>query len=215
MKIRIIPILGLFLVLGSFAVAFYFYPQMPDEMISHWNAQGEPDGYMSKCGAIFLMPLISVFLFLLFLVLPKIDPLKENIKKFRKYYELFIFIILLFLFYIYILSILLNSGFQFDLGRYMVPAMGLLFLFIGFLLEKAERNWFIGLRTPWTLSDERVWKETHKLGAKLFKISALIAFLGIIFPSHMLWFVLAPVLLSSIITLVYSYSLFQKLQDKS
>ncbi len=74
------------IILLSFAVGAYFYPQMPDRVVSHWNAGGEADGYMSRFWGLFLMPIISAVMVMLFLIIPKIDPLKENVKKFRKYF---------------------------------------------------------------------------------------------------------------------------------
>jgi len=67
------------------------------------------------------------------------------------------------------------------MGQMMVPALGILFYYCGILIENAKRNWFIGIRTPWTLSNEKVWERTHKIGGKLFKIAGLIAFLWYFF----------------------------------
>ena len=194
----------------SFIIGIYLYPQMPEEMASHWNTQGEVDDYLSKFWGLFLMPVISIGLFLLFTLIPKVDPLKENIKKFRKYFDAFIILIIVFLFYIYLLSIFWNLGFRFNMGRLMLPALGILFYYCGILVENAKRNWFIGIRTPWTLSNEKVWEKTHKIGAKLFKIAGLIAFIGILFPNYAFFFVLIPMLLFSVYTIVYSYFEYRK-----
>jgi len=180
----------LLIILASFIAAIYLYPQMPDEMASHWNFKGEVDDYLPKFWGLFLMPIISLGLFLLFLLIPKIDPLKANIEKFRKYFDGFIVLIIVFLFYIYFLSIAWNLGKRFDMGQMMVPALGILFYYCGILVENAKRNWFIGIRTPWTLSNEKVWERTHKIGGKLFKISGVIAFLGIVLPKYAVFFVL-------------------------
>ncbi|MCK5176311.1 MAG: SdpI family protein, partial [Candidatus Aenigmarchaeota archaeon] len=148
------------ILLLSFAIGIYIYPQMPDKMASHWNAQGQVDGYMSKFWGVFLMPTISVGLLLLFLLIPKIDPLKANIEKFRKYYDDFIVMMIAFLFYVYLLTLVWNSGFVFNMTQFLTPASGLMFYYIGILTQNAKRNWFIGIRTPWTLSSENVWNKT-------------------------------------------------------
>jgi len=88
---------------------------MPDEMASHWNFKGEVDDYLPKFWGLFLMPIISLGLFLLFLLIPKIDPLKANIEKFRKYFDGFMVLMMVFLFYIYLLSIIWNLGKRFDM----------------------------------------------------------------------------------------------------
>ena len=200
----------LFMILLSFLIAIYFYPQMPEKIASHWNSQGQVNGYMSKFWGLFLMPFISIALFLLFIIIPKIDPLKKNIEKFRKYFDLLIIFIFIFLFYIYTLTILWNLGITFNMTLAMVPALGILFYFVGIVTEKAKRNWFIGIRTPWTLSSDIVWNKTHKIGGKLFKIAALIAFSGLFFPKYAILLVIVPVILVALYTIVYSYFEYKK-----
>lgn len=198
------------IILLSFIIAIYIYPQMPNKMASHWNAKGEVDDYMSKFWGTFLMPIVSLGLFLLFLLIPKIDPLKKNIQKFRGYFDTFIVIIIAFLFYIYLLTILWNLDYRFDMTLMMVPALAALFYYLGILMENAKRNWFIGIRTPWTLSSDKVWEKTHKLGAKLFKISAIIALIGLLFKNYALLFVIIPIIFSALYAVVYSYFEYQK-----
>ena len=203
-------IIIIIVILISFVIGIYFYSQFPDRIASHWNIKGEVDGYMSKCWGLFLMPIILLGLWLLFLLIPRIDSLKKNIEKFRKYFDVFIVLITLFLFYIYLLAIAWNTGMRFDMGRAMVPAMGILFYYIGVLLKHAKRNWFIGIRTPWTLSSDKVWEKTHEIAGKFFKIAGVIALLGIFFPQWVFLIVVAPVLLFVIYIFVYSYFLYQK-----
>ena len=204
-KIIILGIISL-----SFIIAIYLYPQMPEKMASHWNAQGQVDGYVSKFWGLFLIPIISIGLFLLFILIPKIDPLKENIEKFRKYFDGFIVLIIIFLFYIYLLTVFWNIGIRFNMAQLMMPALGMLFYYCGILVENAKRNWFIGIRTPWTLSSEVVWDKTHKIGGKLFKLAGVVAFLGIAFPRHAIFFVIIPVISVAVYTIIYSYFEYQK-----
>ena len=183
---------------------------MPNQMASHWNIRSEVDSYMPKSWALFLMPIISVGILVSFILIPKIDPLKNNIKKFRKHFDGFILLIVLYLLYIHCLTLIWNMGVRFNMGQAMVPAMAVLFYYIGVLLENSKRNWFVGIRTPWTLSSEKVWDKTHKIGGKLFKISGTIVLLGILFPESGTWFILVPVLATVIYTLVYSYFEYKK-----
>jgi len=119
-------------------------------------------------------------------------------------------LIILFLFYLYLLTILWNFGNKFSMNQVLSPAFGILFFYCGILIEKVKRNWFIGIKTPWTLSNEKVWDKTHQLGGKLFKIVGIIAFLGIIFPNYTFFLILFPVIAVSIYTVVYSYFEYQK-----
>lgn len=203
-------IITIFIVIASFAVGVYFFPQMPEKMASHWNAQGEVNGYMSKFWGLFLMPIISVAMLLLFVLIPRIDPLKSNIDKFRKYFDWFIILIFLFIFYIYALSIFWNLGKKIDMNISMSPAFGILFYYCGVLIANAKRNWFIGIRTPWTISSETVWDKTHKIGGKLFKICGIVALVGIVVPKYSFLFILIPVITFSIYLFAYSYFEYKK-----
>ena len=109
-------------ILLSFLIGLYFYPQMPETVASHWNARGEADGYMPKFWGLFLLPLISLGLLLLLVLIPKIDPLKANIETFRKYYDGFVVLMMAFLFYLYLLTVLWNIDIRFDMLRALAPA---------------------------------------------------------------------------------------------
>ena len=203
-----IAIIGIILIF--FVVAGYFYPQMPERMASHWNASGQADVYTSKFWGLFLMPFISIGLSLLLVLIPRIDPLKANIEKFKKYYYNFVILMVLFFFYVYLLTIFWNLGIRFNMTQLLSPAIGVLFYFCGILVEKAKRNYFIGIRTPWTLSNENVWNKTHLIGGKLFKASGVIAVLGAFFPDYAILFMLIPVILLTFFTIIYSYWEYQR-----
>jgi len=203
-----ITILGIILI--SFIIGIYFYAQMPSMMASHWNAKGQVDGYVSKFWGVFLMPIILIGLLFLFMLIPRIDPLKENIKKFRKYFDIFIVLITIFLFYIYCLTLFWNIGRRFDMGIFIMPTIGIIFYYSGILMENAKRNWFIGIRTPWTLSSENVWDKTHKVGSKLFKIAGVISFIGILFSQYAIFLVLISAISASIYLIIYSYLEYKK-----
>jgi len=106
--------------------------------------------------------------------------------------------------------ILWNLGIRISPNVIAPIGIGILFFYIGILCENAKRNWFIGIRTPWTLSSERVWEKTHKIGGKLFKIAGVIAFFGVFFQSYALFFILVPVISVAAYTIIYSYFEYQK-----
>jgi len=203
-------LIALGIIILSFLIGMYFYDKFPDKVASHWNSQGQVDGYMSKFWGLFLMPIISVGMLILFIIIPKIDPLKKNIQQFRKYFDNFIILIFIFLFYIYILTIVWNLGIRFDMVLVLVPAFGLILYYSGVLMQNAKRNWFIGIRTPWTLSSDEVWNKTHKLGARLFKICGIITLFGLVFQEIAIWLLLAPIILVTIYIYVYSYFEYRK-----
>jgi len=212
MKTRLTTILVLILIIGATTAGALIWNQLPDQMASHWNVNDQIDGYMSKFWGVFTMPLITLGMFVLFLVVPNIDPLKANISEFRESFNLFIVFIVGFMVYIHVLTLRWNLGYtNLGIGKAMLPAMGLLFIVIGSLLRKAKRNFFIGIRTPWTLSSDTVWNKTHQLGAVLFMTSGVLALIGGFFSSTTaLWLLFVPLIGSTIFLLVYSYVLYQR-----
>jgi len=209
MKISEIAVLAAIVL--SVAVGAYLYPQMPDMVASHWDAAGNVNSYMPKFWGLFLMPLVALAMFALLVFIPRIDPLKANIEKFRGYFDGFIVLMTLFLLYVHAISMLWNLGVAVNMNRIMPPALGALLFYCGILIEKAKRNWFIGIRTPWTLSNETVWNKTHKLGARLFKGCALFSVLGLAFQQYAIWIILIPVVASALYLVVYSYVEFKKI----
>ena len=185
---------------------------LPDPMASHWGINDQVNGTMPKFWGVFLMPLISLGLFLLFLLIPAIDPLKANIAKFRDTFNLFIAFMVLFLIYVQGLTLAWNLGFtNFKMSTSLMPALGLLFILVGFMIRKAKRNFFIGIRTPWTLSNDKVWDETHRVGSWLFMGSGVLAIIGSFFGGMTaFWFLFAPLIGSAIFLVIYSYLLYQQ-----
>jgi uncharacterized membrane protein len=200
------------LIIFATLVGIALWPRLPDPMASHWDVNDQVNGYMSKFWGVFLMPLMTTGLFLFFLAIPKIDPLRANIAAFRDAFNLFIVLFVGFMAYIYFLTLLWNLGYTgFNMSEAILPALGILYLFIGYILRKAKRNFFIGIRTPWTLSSDTVWDETHRVGSVLFMIAGALAFLGaFVGRTAAIWFVMVPILVSVLITLGYSYILYQR-----
>ncbi len=198
------------LVLFSFILSIYFSPQVPERMATHWNSQGEVNGYMSKLWGLFFTPVVITGIAILFLAIPRIDPKKENIEKFRKYYDGFIVLFISFMVIVHLQILLWNIGIQISPNIVIPAGTGLLFYYIGILMENADRNWFIGIRTPWTLSSDRVWKKTNQLGGKLFKLAGITAIFGAFFSKFAVFFIIVPALLVAGFTVVYSYIEYQK-----
>ena len=212
MSTRTTIIIVLLMIVGATLAGLLLWNRLPDPMASHWNINDQVDGYMSKFWGVFLLPLISLGMLVLFLVIPSIDPLKANIAQFRETFNLFIVLIAGFMIYLYGLTLAWSLGYtNFNMSGAMLPAIGLLLVFVGFMLRHAKRNFFIGIRTPWTLSSDSVWNETHRLGAALFMISGILAFIGGFFGGMTaFWLMFVPLIGSTIFLVAYSYILYRR-----
>ena len=210
MRMRtVLLILGVLSIL-SLGIGVLAYPYLPQQVASHWNAQGQVNGYSSRLVGIALMPAILIGISLLLLFIPEIDPLKANIQLFRTEYNGFIAVFALFMFYIHALTVAINLGLAVDMTQLMFPAFGLLIFYMGLLLGKAHRNYFIGIRTPWTLNSDMVWNKTHQLGSKLFEVAGAITLVGVFFPVYAVYIFIGTTLGTAIITTVYSYFAFRQ-----
>jgi len=210
MPIRRSEIIALSISLAAVLVGLWVYPQLPERVASHWNITGQVDGSISKFWGAFLMPVVMLTIFLIFLIIPKIDPRRANIEKFRRYFDWFIIALFVFFFYVYCLTLAWNLGAHFNFTPFFLPALSTLFYFVGIMTEKTESNWTIGIRTPWTLSSETVWRKTHQLAGQLFKASAFISLLGLLAGQYAFWFLIGPIFISAAYSIIYSYFAFRK-----
>lgn len=205
---RLVIVLAL---VGAFAVAIWAYPHLPARVPSHWNAAGEVDGYTSRAFGAFGLPIIMLGLGMLLLFLPRIDPLRKNIETFLTEYHVFVAVFELFFLALYIQTILWALGTEISINVAVSIGCGLLFLCVGWMIGRAKRNFFIGIRTPWTLMNDEVWDRTHALGSKLFYAAGALTLLGALVPDYAVWILLVSTLLAAGISVVYSYVIYQRL----
>lgn len=201
------------LIILMFVVSLYLYPKMPERMPTHWNAAGEVDSYGNRFVGLFLMPIFLVVIYLLFLIIPIIEVYQENFKKFKNYFYGFKIVLILFFIVIYITTLLPNFGINVNMGLVMIPALAVLFFYIGYMLKFTKRNYFVGIRTPWALANEKVWDKTHQLGSKLFMLLAFIMLSAIFFPKQFIWFILVPLIALILFLFIYSYLEYKKEVD--
>jgi len=211
-KTEFLPIL---LVLFAILASFYFYPRFPDKVPIHWNIAGEVDNYGSRTTGAFLFPAIILGMYLLFLVLPYIDPKKKRYEQFRKVYHVFKNVLVFFMVALYFITSLNALGYQIPVGLWTPILVGLLFIIIGNYMGKIKSNWFIGIRTPWTLSSEEVWNKTHRFGGKVFILGGILMMSMYLLPAR-LQLILFVFIISFILlgTIGYSYILYRKENKK-
>jgi uncharacterized membrane protein len=200
---------GLLVVLSAVMSALAF-PEMPAEVATHWNAAGEADGQTPKLVALALFPALSAGMLALFAFLPRIDPLGENVAAFREEYDTFVVLLIAFLTYVHGLVLAANAGYEFEMLQTLAPAIGALYYYVGVLTAHAEQNWFVGIRTPWTISNEEVWNRTHERAAPLFKLAGVAAVSGALVPNYAELLVVAPVVAVALYGTVYSYVAYRQ-----
>lgn len=188
------------------------YPGLSTVMATHGNAVGQVGGFAMKSCNVFLFPLVLGFLFLIWLLIPAIEPLKKNLRAFRSSYNGFWLVLSVFVFYTFTLTIGQNTGSEFNFIQAFAPAIALLFAAVAVLLGHTKRNYFIGVRTPWTLTSDRVWNRTNVLASHLFNFCAVWALAGVIYPEYFVLYTCVPLMLTVIVTVVYSYIEYKREQ---
>ena len=189
------------------AFSLWALPQLPDKVATHWGLDGQPDGWSSARFGALLLPGVMVLMSALFAVLPSIDPLKKNYAFHGSVYFLFVNVIVAFMGVVHLLVLGSALGWPVDMRRVLPILIGALFVFIGRLLPRIQPNWFMGIRTPWTLSSEQVWRKTHEVGATCFTAAGVgIMLIGLFAPGGMATkLMLAAILLGAFWPVVYSY----------
>lgn len=200
------------ILLASLGLAVLAYPHLPEQVVSHWGMNNEPNGYSGRLFMSMLAPCVIIAMYIMRIIVLKIDPLAKNIHDFDRSYELIWLTMILFMFYIQILTTVWNIGHEFPMGQYMAPGLAFIWFIVGAAMKDSKRNWSVGIKTAWTLSSDEIWRKTHLLASRLFKISGVLALVPIVYPAGALYFAVAPVITSSIVAVVYSYVLYAKQQ---
>ncbi len=198
------------LVVLSVLVGAFAYPMLPPASATHFGILGNGSKPIFEE---FYFPLILAVLAALFFLIPVIDPLRANIDKFRKDYFRFCIAVLAFFFIVYAQTLLWNLGTQVSFSLTIPVLVGLLFIYMGaFFLKKTRQSWFIGIRTPWTLSSPEVWEKTHRLGATLFEIFGVMMILSVFFLPYGLFAAIAMLVVFLVALVVYSYFAYEDLK---
>ncbi|MDD4990026.1 MAG: SdpI family protein [Candidatus Pacebacteria bacterium] len=209
-KKEVAPIL-IIVIMVIFAASLYTAPCI-SQVPTHWNAKGQIDGWSSKAFAALFFPLLTIAVYLLMLFLPKIDPLKDNYQYFEKQYYFIRLALVLFLAGIYIFTFFAAMGFRFNTMYFSVPFLSALFIALGIFLPKIKKNWFVGIKTPWTLQNDEVWLKTHRFGAKCFILAGILGFLTVFLKSESaFWAFLIIMVIAALLPVIYSYFVYRRI----
>ncbi|UTX17428.1 SdpI family protein [Bacillus velezensis] len=153
------------------------YSSLPDNLATHWGLNGSANDYQTKANAMTMLIGIMIILYILMVLTPKIDP-KNNYKTFTRPYMAIFNTMFAVLFVINLMTILTGLGYDLSisyLGNFIV---GVIFMVFGNFIQIVKPNFFLGIRTPWTLSSERVWKDTHRVSSKIFVLAGILMMLA-------------------------------------
>jgi len=204
-------VLPIALIILAFIVGALLYPDLPERMPTHWNAQGEVDAWSSKNFAVFFFPSLTLGIYILITFIPLIDPLRRNYPKFALPYFGFRTVFVIFFVLLYFYTLWAALGTKLNINFFIIPAFSVLFIVIGLFLPKIKKNYFVGIRTPWTIHSEEVWDKTHQFGGKFFIVGGIIALISLLFPKYYLPIFIAAILFPAFIPVIYSYFVFRKI----
>lgn len=203
--------LGTAVAAAMWAFALAVYARLPHRVPSHWNLQGEVDGWMTKPWGVLMQPLTATLMLGLLWLLPRIDPRRANVERFAQDRRLIINLIILFLAVVQLAMLGQALGWPVQGDRVIPAAVGLLFVGLGNYLPRIRSNWFMGIRTPWTMDNERVWRATHRVGGRTFVAAGLVMALAALLPDPArAWVVGASVAVAVAVPLVYSYVAYRR-----
>ncbi len=196
-----------------FAIVAVFYGDLPDPVPTHWNAEGVADGYTAKPWGAWLLPMITLGVFALFKVIPWMSPHGFRMESFLNVVNIMKLTFVLFMLVIGVSVVLAARGAPFDPGDVVLPGVGVLLVVLGNYMGKLRKNFFIGIRTPWTLASDEVWVRTHRLGGQIFVLLGLVMMLSGLTG----WPPLGPVLIAiivaaALIPVIYSFVIYKRLE---
>lgn len=206
------------LILLSLPVVFtvLFWSRLPEEIPIHWNWRGEVDGYAGKLQFLLYQGGIGALLFLTFTYLPQLDPRRKNYERFGHSYGVLAVAVAGFLSGVGLLALAVALGYPVSMERVIPVGVSFLLAVIGNYLTTVKPNYFVGIRTPWTLESENVWRKTHQLGGRLWFYGGLVLALLCIFLKHeaVVIAMIAGVSILALVPVVYSYWLFRQTNGK-
>lgn len=197
-------------VLAAVLASVLALPSLPERVATHWNAAGRPDDTMPRLLGAFLLPAITAGVVALLYVAPRFDPRHEEVESFRGPYEWFVVVLAAFLACVHGAVLAWNLGVSFPFNAAIALPLAGVFLALGELLARAEPNWTVGIRTRWTLSNEAVWRETHRRGAWAFRALGALTLVAVAVPALLFPIVLGGALSVAAYTTLYSYVAYRR-----
>lgn len=198
-------------IIAAVIVAAYLYPALPEQIPTHWNFEGEVDDYTPKPWGVIILPLAAILVFVIMRLIPIISPRGFRTDKFMDVINIFTVTLTGFMSCVAVLVLLEANGANLRINELIYAGVGLLLIVLGNYMGKVRKNFFIGIRTPWTLASDEVWSRTHRLGGRIFIVVGLFLVLNSFLQFEQFW-VIAAIVTLALIPVIYSYLIYRRIE---
>ena len=199
---------ALFILIAVLA-ALWLYPQLAAQTPTHWDLHGNVNGTMPRFWGAAFTPLLLLGLTLVTMILPVVSPRHFEIAPFAPVYYLLMLAVQGVILVIGLFMLMAGAGYAVPMPIIALCAVGVLFMVLGNYMGKLRKNFFIGIRTPWTLASDAVWERTHRLGGWVFVLAGLLLVLGAIVRAPS-WVPVVVLILAVLIPCAYSYVIYRQ-----
>ncbi len=204
----------LLVVLAPLVYLATVWNSLPEQVPLHWNIKGETDNYGSKWELLFVLGGMQLFTYLLFLLLPKIAAKRNNIKLMGSNFYKMRLLMQVFISSLFVIILLASADIMdISVNTMIASVLAIFMLLFGNYMTSIRPNYFMGIRTPWTLANEKVWKKTHLLGGRLWVLAGIFGLLSLLILPNQIAFgvVIGLMVVPMLIASIYSFILFKKL----
>jgi uncharacterized membrane protein len=206
-------VVGMLLTAAVLVATVVAYPYLPSSVATHWNMHNQPNGYSPKWALFLIGPGLMVGTMLLMYFLPWLSPKHFEVDSFRSTYLQIMLMLVSMLAYFFAVTLWAGVGHPLNVGRALVGGVCLIFGLLGNVMGKVRRNFYIGVRTPWALANERVWNATHRFAAKTLVIGGL-AGLALTAAGLDGWPVFVALMGGALVPVVYSLVFYKQLERR-
>lgn len=216
MRFKDMPRLPLVLVVLMFAAGAVVYPLLPAVIPVHWGPSGQIDRWAAKSlWSVFFAPLMLLGIYVLLWLVPYLDPKRANLIRSKQVYAIVLELLGGLMTIVFLGSLLAAFNHALPMARIIEVATGVMFVVLGNYMGRVKRNWTMGVRYSWTLSDDTVWVKTNRLAGRMFVVAGVLAIVGAFLPSLTgVSLILLPILVILPVTYVYSMRLYRRLHPE-
>jgi uncharacterized membrane protein len=206
-------VIAILLVVTTLIVAALVFSSLPERVPTHWNIRGQVDGYGPR-SSIFILPGVMAALLVLFwIVLPAISPKSYGVEGFRATYDYVALCAITLTAYFWGITLWATLYGPLDPGRSLMGGMSVFLILIGNVMGKVRRNFWLGVRTPWTLADERVWNATHRVAGWAFVLGGSAGLLAVLLGLNIV-VCLVALMLPGLVPVIYSLVYYKRLERR-